>query len=182
MRYALSVILLLLSISLVHAQKYNGYVDVSVPGISPFALSATYNYKLKKHFGLGGGIQVFNYHPVTNRPGLIPAAFADLRFYHRPGKTHQFFSMIDIGASIYKAGSGYNKYMSAYYSYRGGSFYLGLGFGYLYSITRRGGGPYAAFRILSNTSIREGYQYPGRRPVDAAVLEAVPSICIGFKF
>lgn len=162
----------------IQAQVHNVFTDVSIPGISPFGISETYNYKARKHYGIGAGLQVVKRHPITHKAKFIPSLFVDMRFYLRPERKHQFFAMIDLGASIFKSGEEYDRTVWKSYDYSGGSLFAGWGFEYLYTVTKNGSGPYAALKLLSNIGHGSYYYTIG----GLFTFDAVPALCVGYKF
>lgn len=181
MRYLLIALLAACNPFGMSAQTHNIFADVS-----PFAagLSATYNYKATKHFGGGAGFQSYNYSPTLPvRHRFTPALFADLRLYMRPGKKNQFFSFLDLGINFYSAdGMSFRSGTIIYKNTEGNGFYAGLGFGYFRRITRRGGGPYASLKIISNTYRPEGFDLATHEQFKGGWLSGTLCLSVGFRF
>ena len=151
MRHILSAILLIFSFIAADAQKNNFFGDIgrnstgnAIPGGS-----FTYSRKVAKHWGLGAGVQAYDYAQTDlSRKKIhqfIPTVYADLRAYV-PIKRSLLFFIGDLGLSIYRS----RNNMSIYEMPHSNSAYLGLGMGYHYRITKRGLGPYISLKMANN--------------------------------
>ena len=68
-----------------------------------------------------------------------------------------------------------------YYDCQNNGFYMGFGFTYLRSVTTRCGGPYASFKIITNTSKIGGYDYSRNREIGLLDANATVAFSIGFR-
>lgn len=163
------------------AQRNNLYADA---GFNP-GFSITYNYKLAKHFSVGGGIQGYNFHPTpSNSNQFVPAIFGDIRFNLRPAKKNQFFPFIDLGIDIYQQHVKYRSTDSIIYNQpHNNGFYTGYGIGYLRRMTKRGGGPYASIKLIFNWSEINGYNTVSKKH-EVGVLDGDGAFIfsLGFRF
>lgn len=143
------------------AQKHTAYADLGIVLNGPrAAVSATYNYKLAKHLGVGIGAQGAVYAPTdVNNAQFIPGVFADVRFNIRPTKNNQFFALLDAGMNFYKADMRYyrtNAY-DVFSNRHNNGMLLGLGVGYLRRLAPRGTGVYASLKMMSNNYTTNRY-------------------------
>jgi len=151
MRHILLAGLLLFSFVGARAQNHNFFADIGmsssgdIPGVS-----FTYNKMLKKHLGLGGGLQGYEftryYGSARTTRQFMPAVFADVRAY-LPVRRSLIFILADLGLNIYRgSGGGYERPHS-------NGLYSGLGAGYHYRATKSGLGPYISLKIASDSYI-----------------------------
>lgn len=148
MKYVFFAILVVVYSANASAQHHHLFADAgTLPGFS-----VTYNYTPVKHLGIGIGIQGYSFSPtLINSREFIPAVFADIHVNIRPQKNNQFLSFLDMGVNIYQRDDRYYSTSHNVFKLRSDNgFYMGLGFGYLRRITKRGSGPYAALKIISN--------------------------------
>lgn len=153
MKYILIALLALANPLLSAAQKHFLYADGGLSlAYSDPGFSATYNYNLAKHFGLGLGAQGYVFHPAATNPRqFTPALFADFRFRIRPQRISQYFILADLGIDFYRHHDGYEREGDyAYSAPNDNGVYLGLGLGYFLRLTHRGWGPYATAKMISN--------------------------------
>jgi hypothetical protein len=164
------------------ASKHNLFVDLGVP----FPLfSATYNYKMVKWLGVGGGAQGYKiYRPGTNSKRTTLALFADIRFNMRPEKNNQFFSFLDLGINLYKQDPKYFRDSTTVYNIpHNNGFYSGLGFGYFRRMTERGGGPYASLKLMGNWYTIYGYNIVSEdQNTGLSSMNGAFAFSLGFKF
>ncbi len=151
MRHILLAVLLLLTFLGARAQNHNFFADIgmsssgNIPGVS-----FTYNKMLRKHLGLGAGVQGYeftNYYgsTLTTRQ-FVPAVFADVRAYV-PVRRSLIFFLGDLGMNIYRStGGGYERPHS-------NGLYHGFGAGYHYRAAKSGLGPYISIKIASDSYI-----------------------------
>ena len=181
MKHILIAILVLCTPGTSNAQRHNLHADV---GIAQGGLggSITYNYKLSKRLGIGLGGQFYRFPTPSGIVKSIPAAFADMRIYMRPEKNNQFFLFVDLGMHIYdQDAKRYSSDSTWYYDYQNNGFYMGFGFAYLRRVSKRGGGPYASFKIITNTSKIGGYDYSRNREIGLLDANATVAFSIGFR-
>jgi hypothetical protein len=185
MKYALIVLLVVSTSGTTLAQKHNLFADVGTAfnGLSP-GFSVTYSYKLFKRFGAGVGVQGYTMSPTfTNIREFTPSVFADIRFYFRPEKKNQFFSLVDLGINFYEHNKNYYRKGNILYNTHGDNgFYAGLGFGYLRAITKRGSGPYTSLKILINGYKVDAYDLVSQEQRGSAFIGGNIAFSLGFKF
>lgn len=185
MKYVLIALLLLTTPMWTSAQKNNLFADVGLSGDgSKPGLSVTYSYKFAKHIGVGIGIQDYRFQPtITNHRQFVPAVFEDMRFYFRVRKNSMFFSMLDLGFNFYEKTNYYYRNEHGIYTVpQNNGVYMGLGFGYFHRVTRRGGGLYASFKMVSNTYKADRYLIAKKVHDHAIWMDATTALSIGFKF
>lgn len=175
------VLILLLSSTIVIAQKHSIYADVGyIPGIS-----ATYNYKVAKHFSAGAGVQGYMFPmPDDFENGFMPAVFADIRVNIMPAKKSQLFVFWDFGINLYNKEESYSRdSTNVFRSSNNNGFLVAMGFGYFRKMTKRGGGPYISLKLLSNWYMVWGYSILSEENYRSfASADIRPAICLGFKF
>jgi hypothetical protein len=182
MKHILIAIFVFCSPGTLTAQTHNLHADVGI-SFNGAGCSVTYNYKLSKNFGVGLGGQFYRFPTPSGIVKGAPAAFADMRIYIRPEKSNQFFTFADLGMHIYdQADKRFSSDSSSYYDYHNNGFYMGFGFGYLRRVTKRGGGPYASFKIMTNIGKIGGYDYPRQREIGLLDVNATLALSIGFRF
>jgi hypothetical protein len=162
----------LCSVTTLFAQKGRDiYTDVSLP----LGLSATYDFRVARHFEVGGGIQAFN-----NRrkyKNITSSIFLDLRPYWQK-KKNLFFILADFGITTYLG----ETPDPAKYEVAPFGAYSALGFGYCRTITKRGMGPYISF-ALRGASYQEHYSVASSpAAADYTVIDATGLLSVGFKF
>jgi hypothetical protein len=150
MKHILLALSLLCAFTKAFAQKNHLFTDIGTPP----GLSASYNYKLTRHFGAGIGLQVNNTFPtIISGRQFSPAAFVDLRVYLRPKKVSQFFAFLNPGIDFYHQKNHYkfaDDNNSLDYIPGDAGFFLSLGLGYFRPITKHGAGPYVSLKMISN--------------------------------
>ena len=153
MRLISIVLFLLGSPLLASAQKQYLYTDgaISLAYFDP-GFSATYNYNLVKHVGVGSGVQAYVFHTaITNHRQFTPAVFADFRFRIRPEKISQYFVLLDVGMNFYKHNNDTFRSGNRFYSVpKDNGVYVGLGLGYFLRLTHKGWGPYTTVKLINN--------------------------------
>ena len=159
MRRAAALLLMLIALLVLvkplytSAQKHYIYTDagLSLAYMDP-GFSATYNYNVAKHIGIGAGVQGYVFHPaVTNHRHFTPAIFADFRFRIRPERISQYFIIADLGMDFYKHNDDYAREGNYVYTVpKNNGIYFGLGFGYFLRLTHRGWGPYTTAKLINN--------------------------------
>ena len=135
------------------AQKHYLYTDAgfclgnAIPGVS-----ATYNYNIARHIGIGGGVQAYVIYPtVIPSRRFTPAIFADFRFRIRPQHISQYFILTDVGMDFYKHIDDYVRDGNwVYTAPNNNGLYVGLGLGYFRRRTSRGSGLYATLKTILN--------------------------------
>lgn len=185
MKYAL-IVLLTLAIPLAAlAQKSNVYADagISFDGPSPGA-SATYNYSLARRFGLGAGVQGYDFYSILPDSHIFtPAVFADIRFNPRREKKHSFFYFLDLGADFYRHSDVFRRSGNIIYNVpNNNGIYTGLGFGYFRQVIKGGHGVYISLKIISNSYKISEYSMVTGRLYNSVALDATLALSIGFKF
>lgn len=181
MRYILIVLLILLQPTLSQAQQHSLYADVGIP----FGFSATYNYKLAKNLGAGGGVQAQSFYtPFANNARLIPAIFADLHLTAWATKKNRLLSFVNLGMNIHKQDQSYQRDSTTVYNIpHNNGFYTGLGLGYFRRMTKRGGGAYIALKMVLNWhNLKEYSIVADSRDRSILVASGTPVLAIGFKF
>lgn len=135
--------------------------------------SITYSRKIAPRLGIGAGVQVFN---DANISRVKKAAYLDLRAYW-PVRKSLLFTMVDAGANFYKG------YTTPFTKMPGRSFFSAFGFGYGYTINKRGMGPYASIKFQSDTYTSKGYS-PAMPGYESKVqtFEGAFVFSAGFKF
>lgn len=180
MRLTLTL-LFILSLQPVFAQKHSIYADA---GYRP-SISATYNYKLTQHLGVGIGIQAYSFTPTPNLSSIfMPSIFANLRVKMLTTKKNQLFTFLDFGINFYKQDKSYRRDSTtiSHYPHNNG-FNWGIGLGYFRLMTKRGGGPYLSLKLISNWYTLRGYSIVSERDeIGLLNIEARPIIALGFKF
>jgi hypothetical protein len=167
------------------AQKHYLYADVGLSlAYGDPGFSATYNYKLAKHIGIGAGIQGYVFHPATTNPRqFTPAVYADARFLIRPAHVSQYFITWDMGWNFYKHNDGYAREGDYVYQVpQDNGFCLGLGFGYLRHITRRAWPCYATLKMISNTYKENRYTLTGTELKSINSTGSTLVLSLGFRF
>ena len=158
------------------AQKDNLFADVGSTG----GFSVTYNHKTREGFGMGGGLQGYNFSLTKyDSHQFLPGVFGDLRFY-RPRKKHLFFYLIDLGINVYTFNSIYTAYKII--TAKNNGLYFGFGAGYLRTITKRGGGPYASLKFISNGYTADEYYIPTGTHSKFFGIDGTLALSVGFKF
>jgi hypothetical protein len=152
MKHAFIALLVLFSAITTLAQKHNLFADVGTLR----GFSATYNYRVAKHFGAGIGVQGYRFSPTEldyyyDRKRFVPGVFADLRLNIRPLKRGQMFSFLDLGIDLYKQDKSYYRDSNYIFTIpHDNGFYIGFGFGYFRRVTKGGGGPYTSLKFVTN--------------------------------
>jgi hypothetical protein len=172
MKYTLPALLMIVFNTMaVSAQKHNLYVDAGVCGSRiNLGLSATYNYKPVKWFGIGAGLQTYDFFPrLVDVHQYVPAVFGDLRFNIRPGKTDQFFLFLDLGIDFYKhTGLSDTSGTVIYTDIDDNGSYTGFGFGYFRALKNNSWGPYGSLKLISNGYNADAYNFAtGERYVES---------------
>jgi hypothetical protein len=95
------------------------------------------------------------------------------------------FVFLNHGIDLYQQNNHYkivdNK--SLYYVPGSAGLYIGLGLGYFRRITKRGGGPYASLKMISNWyTAKEYYFFSGKKKSDMFLGDGNLVFCLGFKF
>ena len=176
MKYALIALFVVFNPVVTIAQKDNVFADVGIPG----GFSATYNYKIPKRPGLGMGLQGYAIAPTGfSANQFVPAVFADIRFYH-PKRKHLFFYLVDLGVDFYTFGDIHTIYKTVTSTNHG--IYLGLGLGYFRPVTKRGAGPYASLKFISNGCTIDEYFFATGQDSKSFNLNGTFAFSIGFKF
>jgi len=162
-------------------EQHRLYADVGyVPGFS-----VTYNYNLVKHVSAGIGIQGYDFYSTMGTYSrFTPAVFADIRFNIRPEKKGQAFVFMDFGMDFYKRT---NKFYRTSYGIRrvtgNNGFYVGLGVAYMRRITKRGGGLYVSYKIITNWYNTDRLDELTLQPVAKSQdINATGVLSIGFKY
>jgi hypothetical protein len=161
------------------AQKQNLFADVGTSS----GFSVTYVRKLTKRIGVGAGLQGYDFRPtITNKKELVPALYVDVRLNSVMRKKHFFFYFLDLGLDLYKANDD-NTYRALFdYVPRNNGLYSGLGIGYFRSVTKRGWGPYASLKLLTNWYNDNAYDIVANRQHDLLSLDGTIALSVGFKF
>lgn len=148
--------------------KDNVFADVGINNGS-WQASATYNYKFKGHWGIGGGAQ------IRTPDGIRKVSvFADFRKYWIKNKRAWLF-LVDPGFDFFK-----DHPQPGYFS-ADNAVYTAVGFGYCRFINERGSGIYATFRLAIDSRTIYGTEKNGR--IGAFFnADATPVLAIGFKF
>jgi len=181
MKYLFTALLLLLLPVWLPAQQHSLYADLGVPA----GLSATYNYKVTKNLGAGGGVQVQSFYlPFTDKARLIPAIFADVHLTAWATKRNRLISFLDLGINLHRQDQSYHRGSNLVYNIpHNNGFYSGLGLGYFRRITKRGGGAYLALKLGLNWYNFKEYSivtdYEDRSTLSGT---GRPALVIGFKF
>lgn len=179
MRYLL--IVLLLHPVWMSAQQHSLYADLGIP----FGLSATYNYRLTKNIGAGGGLQAQSFYtPFANNARVIPAVFADLHVTAWATKKNSFLTFFSLGMNIHKQDQGYRRDAYSVYNIpHNNGVYTGLGLGYFRRITKRRGGAYIALKLVLNWyNMKEYSIVADDRDRSLIAASGTPLLAIGFKF
>lgn len=163
------------------AQKNNTFADIGSTGsITNPGFSVTFNKKLVKYFGVGLGVQGYNYvssdSNFKNTHQFIPAVYADLRGY-LPVKKSLFFALVDLGMNIYKHTDALNPSQN-----HNNGFYTGLGFGYSYTVTKRGCGPYISIKMISDSYKSKQYNPSNQQDYQQTNVDGNMAISLGYKF
>ncbi|HEY9178451.1 MAG TPA: hypothetical protein VIN07_12200 [Flavipsychrobacter sp.] len=181
MRYLLIALLTLLHPMWANAQKHSVYVDLGIPA----AVSATYNYKLTKNLGAGGGLQGYTaYLPYERYSKFVPTVFADIRLTAWATKKNRLISFIDLGMNLHKKDQGYRRDSTTIYNIpHNNSFCTGLGLGYFRRFTKRGGGGYITLKMLMNWHNLKEYSIVADSKDRSLIVAGItPVLSIGFKF
>jgi hypothetical protein len=154
MKYALIALFVLVGPLHTSAQKHHLYTDAGLCfdyGGNP-GFSATYNYNIARHIGIGAGVQGYMWHAaITNPRQFMPALFADFRFRIRPERISQYFIIADLGMNFYKHNDDYMRDGNWVYSVpNDNGVYIGLGIGYFRRLTSRGWGAYVSLKAINN--------------------------------
>jgi len=184
MKYALIVLILLLNAIGSSAQQNNLFADagVSFARFKPGA-SVTYNYKLARCFGLGIGAQDYDFHATMSTYQYIPAIFGELRFYIRPRRRSQLFTFFDLGVNYYKHNDDYWRGDNIYYNVRkDNGTYTGLGFGYFRRTAKRGWGPYASWKLISNGYSTNAFNIATNERSIVGWSDATFVVSVGYRF
>ncbi len=153
MKHALIALFVFINPLNISAQTHYLYADggLSLAYFDP-GFSATYNYNITRHIGIGAGAQLYAFHTTVTAPRqFTPALFADFRFRIRPRHISQYFILADLGMDFYKHNNDYSR--SGNYVYTApndNGVYFGLGIGYFHRYTRRGWGPYASLKMITD--------------------------------
>lgn len=185
MKQFLIALFLLLTPFISSAQKHYLYTDIGLSlAYGNLGFSATYNYKLSKHIGVGAGVQGYVFHPATTNPKqFTPAVYADARFLIRPARISQYFITWDMGWNFYKHNDDFARAGDHVYQVpQDNGFYLGLGLGYFRRLTSRGAGAYATLKMISNTCKEKQYTLSGTELASVNTTDATLVISLGFRF
>ncbi len=180
MRYLFTALLLLNAIWAT-AQQHCLYADLGIP----LGFSATYNYKLTKNLGAGGGLQGQRFYlPFSNNTSFIPAIYADVHLTAWATKKNRLISFINLGMNLHKQDQSYRRDSTTVYNIpHNNGFYTGLGLGYFRRITKRGGGAYLALKFVLNWhNLKEYSIVADSRDRSILVASGTPVLAIGFKF
>ncbi len=165
-------------------QEHNVYADVAIPW-GTYGFSVAYNYRFAKWFGIGAGVEGYNFYPtITNATTFVPAVAADMRFYIRSLKKNQFFSFIDLGKDFY---THTNLYLRSgnmiYHVPNNNGFYSGFGLGYFRRVTPSGWGPYISLKMMMNWYNASTYDFVDKQYYSGGGhVEGIGAISLGFKF
>lgn len=161
--------------------KDNIFADLGIIANGPHVgASVTYNRKVAKWFGIGGGVQGYTLYRAygVKNPKFVPCVFADIREYARIGKGQLFF-MEDAGIDLFK-GSTYSTLTGYSEQIHNNGVYVGIGLGYFYPINESGAGPYVSFKMVTDsykaTETRFGKKY------ETGMVEGTVVLSAGFKF
>lgn len=159
------------------AQSDNFFADISPrPGFS-----LTYNHPVTKGIGLGIGFQGYNlFLSDSNSRVFMPALIADLRFYRQRKRMHQFFYLIDLGMNFYHFETEHTAYRII--SGKNYGVFFGGGIGYFRAVTKRGNGPYASLKFISNSSSYDDYYIPTDKHTKVYNMDGTLVISVGFRF
>ncbi|MCW3123228.1 MAG: hypothetical protein JWQ38_2720 [Flavipsychrobacter sp.] len=168
------------SSSRAEAQRNNTFADLGLSfGSGMPGVSATYNRKLTKRFGIGLGAQGYFYPGIDRfrKPieRFIPAPYADLRWYRGVGKG-QMFTFIDVGVNLYL---GFDAYVSSVVEHSNG-LYSGLGIGYYRPVNKAGLSPYLSLKLVSDT-YKSTQTYMGHESSSVS-LDATIVLSAGLRF
>lgn len=165
------------------AQRHHLFADVGLALDGDHGgLSLTYNYKLKKRLGIGGGFQGYNYTATdAAQERFVSTIFEDTRLYF-PKKKHISSLFLDLGINLYNAPDPYIANHKIIETPHKNGFYTGLGYAYLRSITKRGNGPYASLKIISNTYKSSWHELASTVRHDGIISVGTLAISIGYKF
>ena len=185
MKHAIIAFLFLANPLTTWAQKHYLYADVglSLAYLNP-GLSATYNYKVGKHFGIGAGAQAYVFHAtITNTHQFTPALFADARFLIRPKHKSQYFILADLGIDFYKHSEDYLRDGNYVYSApKDNGTYFGLALGYFRRTTARGWGPYASLKLITNFCKEDQLHLTTGEQKSLSVGRGTFVVSVGFRF
>jgi hypothetical protein len=166
------------------AQKNSLFADagLSLDGIYP-GCSITYNHNFTKRFSLGVGLQGYTFTLTATAHQFLPAVFADVRYNFLQRKKGALFLFLDLGSNFYPKND-YQFYdgYDVYDIHGNAGFYTGLGLGYFRCVTKRGWGPYASLKVISNAYYANDYNIIARKDEPAGWLYATLAISVGFKF
>ena len=163
------------------AQQHSLYADLGIP----FGFSATYNYKLTKHLGAGGGVQTQSFYlPYAEYTKLVPAIFADMHLTAWATKKNRFISFLDLCINLHKQDQSYQRDSTSVYNIpHNNGFYTGLGLGYFRRVTKRGGGAYIALKLVLNWHNMKEYSIVADSKDRSLIIASGTSVlAIGFKF
>ncbi len=180
MRYALFT-LLIFAYAITATGQYHLLGDIGyTPGVS-----ITYNYELTKHLAAGIGLQSYMYPPTGDKSKKFTTGlYADLRINIRTTKKNQFFTFFNFGVNLYKQDKSYDRDSThiSHYPHNNG-FCFNMGLGYFRKMTKRGGGPYLALKMVSNWYTIRGYSIISKEDeIGLLSVDARPVIALGFKF
>lgn len=167
------------------AQKHQLYahaglcLDYMIPGVS-----ATYNYNITRHIGIGGGVQAYVWHPaITNTRQFTPALFADFRFRIRPQHISQYFILTDLGMDFYKHSDDYARDGNwVYTAPNNNGVYIGLGIGYFRRVTSRGWPLYATLKVINNLYKENQLHLTTGEQKSISYIDGTFVVSIGFRF
>lgn len=184
MKHAFIALLMALGDS-ASAQKQYLYTDggLSLAYFDP-GFSATYNYNILRHLGIGAGAQAYVFHPATTLPRhFTPALFADLRLRIRPEKISQYFVLADLGMDFYQHNNDVVRDRNFSYSVpKKNGFYFGLGIGYFLRLTYRGWGPYASVKLINNIYNKDEVNLSTGEPKTISSAGSTTVLSLGFRF
>jgi hypothetical protein len=186
MRHALVALLVFVSPLSSGAQKHYLYTDAGLSfdyGGNP-GFSATYNYNLGKHIGVGAGVQGYMWYPaITNPRQFTPAAFLDCRFLIRPKRPNQYFILSDLGMDFYKHKDDNVRKGNYVYSVpKDNGIYFGLGMGYFRRLGARGWGPYATLKLITNFHPQDELHLSTGAQKSYTIGDGTFVLSVGFRF
>lgn len=185
MKYALIVLLILVNPLNSVAQKHQLYTDVGLClDYTNLGLSATYNYNVGRHIGIGGGVQAYVFHPaITNPRQFTPAVFADFRFRIRSKHISQYFVLTDLGVDFYKHSDDYVREGNWVYTVpNDNGVYFGLGMGYFRRISSRGWGAYATLKMITNLHKENQLHLTNNEQKSVTIGDGTVVVSVGFRF
>ncbi len=184
MKYAIVALLILFTPIAASAQKDVFWADggMCLSQLLPGA-SATYNYNVGKHLGLGAGCQLYEFHVTEPEYQYVPALYWDVRFNMRLRKRTQYFVFLDLGINLYKQnGESWNSGDSYYYVQDDNGMYTGFGIGYFRPKSIRGSGHYVTLKLISNSYNADAYNYATRERGTERWGDQTVVVSFGFKF